>query len=265
MKFIENEGCWKQHNEITQTNGVKAIYWCNRVKSRGGRCLAEIYVKYDMVPDDQRHYLYRRAQAQTCETALNKIIQLPIEIERSIERFIELKMLPRNILAQLRVDFPIAEFTKSQVYSYYKKHRTMIFGKSKISVEDMVKFCQENSNVPDDMDKAFVLAYDHSPLHMEDETDDAIDNLNAVNDGMPWFRYIASTKRLLMNSAISKNICADSTKKIMLHKYQVLHIGTTDLDSTKHMRDAAMAIHNGYINVFGANTYSLMCYTHVIG
>lgn len=304
MEFIANEGCWRQHDVITQSSGVKAIYWCNRVKCRGGRCLAEIYVKYDMVPGDERRSLYRREQAHTCENAPNKIIKLPAEIERSIETLIDLKILPRNIMVQLRLDFPNAEFTKVQVYSYYKKHRKALFGKSKLSVEEMVRFCEANINVPESMDDAFVLAYDHSPLDMDEETDDAIEALDDLEDNMPWFRYIISTKRLLENSAISTNICADATKKIMLHKFQILHFGTTDMDSTQHfhlmasmiskheravdfefgfkaiqdavqrifnrrfepkilMRDAAMAIHNGFAKAFGDKFHSLMCYSHV--
>lgn len=303
--FIDSENCWKVHDRIITNNGVKTIHWCNLVKCRGGRCLAEIYTKHGQVPGDERYFLYRRNHDHTCATAVNKVIKLPDEIQKSIEKYIEMRMLPRTILIQLRTDFPNANFEKSQVYSYYKKHRKALFGKSNTSVEDMIKFCEENSGIPNEPDKAFVLAYDHSPIDMEDETDDNIESMDDVDEILPWFRYIVSTKRLLENSSISKNICADSTKKIMLHKYQVLVFGTTDLDSTQRfhlmavmvskyeksgdfefgfkaiqnsvqnvvnrlfqpkflMRDAAFAIHNAFIKVFGEDAFSLMCYAHVI-
>ena len=38
-----------------------------------------------------------------------------------------------------------------------------------------MEFCRANNKVSEDMDESFVLAYDHSPLNIEDETDDAID------------------------------------------------------------------------------------------
>lgn len=186
----------------------------------------------------------------------------------------------------------------------------------------MIKFCEEHNEIPEDPDTAFILAYDHSPINETDEPteemnafDDAFDDVfddeineadeaNLSNEVMPWIRFIATTKRFLLNSAKSKNICADSTKKLVVQKYPVLVFGATDFDSTQHfhllavmvskyetaadfefgfkairdgmqrilnqefnvkilMRDAAFAIHNGFVSVFGEDSKSLMCYVHV--
>lgn len=171
------------------------------------------------------------------------------------------------------------------------------------------------------MDDAFVLAFEHSVIHQDDgeeqdvviqrafdmivdDGDDTAHDALDADEEEPWIRYVATTKPFLMNAAKADNICADSTKKVIVQKYPVIVFGSTDKDSTQHfhllavmvskfekssdfeygfnaikngilrvcneifepkllMRDAALAIHNGFIKAFDVDAKSLMCYTHV--
>lgn len=87
-EYIQRENCWKAHTTISQTDGVKTIYWCNRVKCRGPRCLAEIYTLSDRFPGDEAAVLYRRKQDYTCETAENRVIKLSDEMKAGIEKYV---------------------------------------------------------------------------------------------------------------------------------------------------------------------------------
>lgn len=259
-------------------------------------------------------------QAHTCQEAANQIVQLSDEVKKAIEKYIAMNMTRKRIIQQIRIDLPNEPADKKQIVSYYKKYRKELFGKANTSVEDMVNFCAQNDQIPDDPDVAFVLAYDHSPIIAEGDASDDIEDIllqrafDAVDEELdddeeqleqPWIRYIVSTKRFLTNSAKSKNICADGTKKVIVQKYPLLVFGATDMDSTQRfhllavmvskyerasdfefgfkaiqngiqrvhneqfepkilMRDAAFAIHNGFVSVFGDDTISLMCYAHVI-
>lgn len=336
-EYIQRENCWKVHTTISQTDGVKTIYWCNRVKWRGQRCLAEIYTLSDRFPGDEAAVLYRRKQDHTCETAENRVIKLSDEIKAGIEKYVGMRLTPKPMIQQLRKELPNDPAEKKQILAYYKKYRKELYGKSNTSVEDMVDFCLQNSDIPDDIDKAFVLSYERSTLDdLNEEIGDKVQSLEKAFEtneptvsgasavagtsaaartssvletseeqfDEPWIRYIVTTKRFLINSVTSKNICVDATKKIIVQRYPVLVFGTTDMDSTQRfhliaamvskqeraadiefgfkaiqmgmdrvlnqlyapkilMRDAALAIHNAFISVFGNDTKSLMCVAHV--
>lgn len=302
--FVADEKCWKKHDAINTTRGLKTVYRCTNVKRRGGVCLADIYTISDTFPGDPKFVLYRRQCDHTCATAPNKKKRMSEQLKTFIEKCIDRGMTPKVIMQQIRKDFPQEEVEKKQVDSFYKTHRTKLFGKAKTSIEDMIVFCDKNLQVPDELDTAFVLDYDHSPI-------DDIEPLNFQADeeedehSEPWFRYIVTTKRFLMNAIKSNNLCADATKKIIIQKYPVLVFGTTDFDATQHfhlvavmvskyereadfefsfaalkngvqrilhhvyqpkmiMRDAALAIHNGFVKVFGEGIISLMCHVHMM-
>lgn len=98
MNDIEN--CWKIHKKLAQKDGLKTIYWCINVKCRGERYLA------DRFPGDNEIHLYRRNQAHTCDTAVNKVVRMSEEMKKSIEKYIGLKLTPKPMLQQLRKELP---------------------------------------------------------------------------------------------------------------------------------------------------------------
>lgn len=280
--FLDNEKCWKVHIKLTKNDGVKTIHWCKLVKCRGPRCLAEIYTIHDRFPGDTSILLFRRVQEHTHDTSPNKVQKLSQQMKDSIEKYVGLKITPKPMIQQLRIDFPDDPATKKQILAYYKKHRKDLFGRAKISVEDMISACKENEKVPEDFDTAFVLDYQHSPIddgHEENvEEDNPIERAfdkadetaekeaseeNAAEEEVgeaevgeeevdeedvdeefdePWIRYIVTTKRLLQNSLIANNICADATKKIVVQKYPIFVFGTEDMDSTQHFHLVAVMI-----------------------
>lgn len=96
QKQIEIENCWKVHKKLAQKEGLKTIYWCKNVKSRGKRCLAEFYTIKDRFPGDVEIFLYRRNQAHTCDTAANKVARLSDDMKKGIEKYIGMKMTKAN-------------------------------------------------------------------------------------------------------------------------------------------------------------------------
>lgn len=201
-----------------------------------------------------------------------------------------------KILNNFRKQTIITQPDKVQVQSFIKSYRKKRFGDGywlKVTVEQFLEFAEAHYDVPDDVDEAFVLDFDHSSLdQVLSETEDGETNI-------PWIRLIISTKRLLLNSAESQIIHEDGTYKLNVQRYPILVFGTTDRDSTQHfhlmalmlcktetkddyafgfkaikndirrihdksfdpkvlMADADGAIHNGFVEVFGEDTTILM-------
>lgn len=153
----------------------------------------------------------------------------------------------KKILFRLRDNKDIQQPEKSQVESIIKRVRKELYGDAAISLQDMVEFCKQHSNIPDDVDTAFVLAFEHSPLSASSEEaidddyesdDEHIDQSSKGN----WIRYIVTTKRLLVNSAGSKIIHADGTYKIIIQRFPILNFGTTDQDNIQHFHLMAMMV-----------------------
>ena len=48
---------------------------------------------------------------------------------------------------------------KSKVVNFLVHHREKLHGKNQISLDEMLKWCQDHFNRPDDVDKGFVLNY----------------------------------------------------------------------------------------------------------
>lgn len=153
---------------------------------------------------------------------------------------------------------------------------------------DLVKFCDENMNIPDDLDVAFIIDFARSSR-------EEITN--------KWFRFFVSTKRLFQTTIDAECIHADATYRIMIEQYPLTVIGVTDksqsfnlfglgisthetaedyrfmIDAVKigMMRllnrciqprclvsDAAPAIRNGFKISFPNASSTIMCFAHVM-
>lgn len=249
FEFIEAEKSWSRKQLVKQNVGLKTIYRCSHCKLRGGPCSAGIYTISNSSPEDQTFKLYRKNAKHDHDSSENKVSKLSDELNAMIKGYVQEGLTLKKILFRLRDNKEIEQPEKNQVMSAIKRVRKELFGDAAISVQDMVEFCKQHSKIPDDIDTAFVLAFEHSKISGSDEEEsDDDDESDDEDTDKPvkgnWIRYIVTTKRLLMNSAQSKIIHADATYKIVIQRFPVLNFGTTDQDNTQHFHLMAMMVSN---------------------
>lgn len=232
--FIDNENCWTKLRPIPTLNGIKTKHRCKFVRYRGKQCSAGIYTIHSKTPDDKSYTLYRKTSDHDHVGSENKPRPvLSPELKKVVEECIEGKQTLKTIMHKLREDNNNEGVGENQVRNYIKTYRKKRFGDSKVTVQDIIDFCQLYSAVPDGVDDAFVLRYDHSSVIEEAVDFDSYDP-EKEEENSPWIRFIVTTKRLLLNSANSKIVHADATQKMIIQRYPVLVFGTTDLDTTQH-------------------------------
>lgn len=151
-------------------------------------------------------------------------------------------------------------------------------------MQELTKWLQDHSSVPDDDHESFVLCFE-----VNTEADE------------PYFRLIITTKYLLSLATHRKLSYADTTYKCIWQGFPVFMVGTTDFHKaydafglavctyektedfhfvfkgikdgllrifgfemvqTTLVADAAFAIINAFIEVFGQNAVIIMCWYH---
>lgn len=158
---------------------------------------------------------------------------------------------------------------------------------SMLNLGDLVKWCQENSQFPSDINEAFVIAHEASS---HDDT-----NLS--------FRFVLSTPLLLQKCLESKTIAIDATYKLNWLDYPLMVYGTVDrmkrfhplayaccshekthdynfifesiknaikthldkdFEPEKLIADGADSIRNAFYASFETAELDIMCYAHVV-
>lgn len=151
---------------------------------------------------------------------------------------------------------------------------------------ELIEWAEMNMDAPDDLDKPFVIGFDHS---------DEAENLS--------FRLVVTTKRLLLHCTNITHLCVDATHKLTWHDYPFMVIGTVDQNKKFHplcfalctqettkdfefifetlsnsvkkhtegelkphilISDASNAIRNAFMSVFPLAVLMIMCYVHVL-
>lgn len=241
VDFIEAEQCWSRLKEVSQNVGLKTIYRCYHCKLRGDPCSAGIYTISNSSPVDKTFKLYRKNAQHDHESSKNKVTKLSDEVQGMIKTYVTEGLSLKKILYRFR-DNGILEPDKSQVQSVIKRVRKELYGDAAVTIQAMVEFCKQNTKIPDDIDTAFVLAFEHSSLSesSEEDSDDESEDEDMQAPKGNWIRYIVTTKRLLINSAKSKILHADATYKIVVQRFPILNFGTTDQDNSQHFHLMAM-------------------------
>lgn len=234
--FIASEKTWKFIRNRGTKDGFRGGYQCDKVKARGENCAGGICTRFGKGHGDAAYELYRLPNAHNHDELDNKVTALSPEVKEILIKLLDDGKTLLKILDVIRQMDNIVQPRKNQVESFIKAYRRARFGAAKMTVQQFVDWAIAYSDIPDDIDKAFVLAYEHSPLG--DYIPDDEDETTIV----PWIRIIVSTKRLLVNSSQSKIIHADGTYKLNIQKYPVLVFGTTDLDSTQHFHLLALML-----------------------
>lgn len=299
MEFMKKDGDWVTRKKpIKQRNGDRANWFCNAVKTRGAQCAKRFFTLHNMPKELASTYrLFQLAKEHNHNELNNKKSAMTDSVKAVIRKAVDSDLTLKYIMPELR-SIPCIKSNmphKNQVKNFIKEYRKQAFGDPQVSIEDMIKFCEENKNVPDDIDETYVIAYEHSPLaEQNDENEDQVN----------WFRYIVTTKRLLRNASSSNLIHTDATLKIVVQRFPLLVFGTTDKtpDQKFHliaimitktetaddfafgfksirsamlfianvnyaprycMADAADAIGNAFHRVFGDDGTVLMCESHM--
>lgn len=110
------------------------------------------------------------------------------------------------------------ENTLKQIQSIVSYAKIKQCGQNEICLGDLVQCLSANSKAPEDEDTPFVIYFEHS----------------SINDKEPYFRFAATSKKMLKNGTTARHIHIDSTYKIVWQGYPLFVIGTTDLGRHFH-------------------------------
>lgn len=132
-------------------------------------------------------------------------------------------------LLSLDIQQPRNRQIKSIISSY--KQTSKGKGDSRPTIIEFEDFYEAHSGLPEDIDESFVVAFERSPVGIEDT----------------WIHLFISTRRLLQMSLKAECIHADGTYKTNI----------------QNMGDATPAIRQGFQKVFVECATVMMCYFHV--
>ncbi|KAJ8713391.1 hypothetical protein PYW07_013761 [Mythimna separata] len=172
----------------------------------------------------------------------------------------------------------------SQVRTYLNDRRRCKYGQPTISLGELEAWLRSHSPIPDNEHEVYVIGYE-----VIEETSSS------------RFRFVLSTKYLLLKARDVKVIHADATYKLVWQGFPVLVVGSTDKNKRFHpfglgvatneekedfkllfdaikinifnlysqnfkpevlVCDAAKAIQNAFIEVFGEDVTIRMCWAH---
>lgn len=220
--------------------------------------------------------------------------QTPTKVKPYVQKYIlELSknFKPYTILMKLRAMDEIKEEdqpNKRQVRAVIDNFKSEQYGKEPITMRQLTDFVEMNMEIPNELDKAFILSFERSPS----------------TDPNKYFHYFVTTQRLLQMASMAKNLHADATHKVTSEKLPFIVMGSTDMtrrfhligytvtsnetanaykftfNSIRHgvakitgqaynpsfmMSDGDAAIHKGLNDSdFDANIQIMMCYSHVM-
>jgi hypothetical protein len=215
-------GEWGKDFSNNTLEGRKVYFRCKKAKSRGVKCSARRFLLYHS--DSLKISLYKTNKDHDHDKTEN-IRGISNEVKDIIKQLINDGVtLSRQIIMALQernVNIP----TKLQLNNYIAQYKKARFGASAISLGELEKWCEENSHIPGDEDKSFVVNY------IINDGDFIVD---LDRDDGAYFAFFISTKRLLNIAAKSTHLHADATYKLIWQGYPVLIVGTTDLSKSFH-------------------------------
>lgn len=207
LASIQDEKCWSKYYKSTSAEGDRQLFRCNKVKFRGDQCAASLYLLFDA--RNPVVHLYRSTNEYTHETNINRICEIPDETKKAIKDMFDIGINKPSIfinkLMMQKIELP----DKRKFDSYLKKLRSEKFGSDKIDLADLKNWLQDNTVIPIDKNKSFVVDFDVS-----------------LDEKNPYFRFIISTT--------SDKVHTDGTYKCNWQGYPVLQIGTTDMHRSYH-------------------------------
>lgn len=130
-------------------------------------------------------------------------------------------MKPRFIFKQLKRTYENVPLpTVAQIRRIIQEQRSIRIPET-VTYSQLYDWCEGEKEIPDDIDKAFVLDHFH----------------DSENDS---FAFVVSTRRLLRNCVGRKNICADGTYKLLWQNFPIIVVGF--LDCANHFHVSALCL-----------------------
>ena len=219
-------------------SGERVEYRCNLVKKRGPQCNAAIYLLYHSTSlrvslyktDHDHNYdeINVGIKRQGITAATKKAIDDMLAI-------VDTRWTPTTIFNNLtklnKTDPNIQVPTKLQISNYLSRKQTKLGGTS-ITFSELTSWLEEHRETLEGDDEPFVVSYQ---INIDD--DDPISySTNTPIHRLPTesFRFFISTKRLIQISAETTVIQADSTYKLIWHKFPVQVVGRSDKSNKFH-------------------------------
>lgn len=285
---------FKKHQDKQVKDGKKSFYRCAAIKQRSKQqCENKRLIFQDS--SKVSFEIFKTECDHTCEKVpkTEKVRTFSKEMKELIVSLHKKRMRPKRIIEHIndlrdKNSLFVNEDSPSipQVYYIVRAHQGLVSPKI-LYLGQLIEWCEQNSDVPDDEDKPFVIGFHHS---------DEIETLN--------FRIVVSTKRMINHCSGVERLCVDATYKLTWHGYPFMVVGTVDKEKKFHalcfalcvsetgddfqfifktlanavklqtnkdfephilICDAADSIRNAFSDVFAAcMELIVMCYVHVL-
>lgn len=276
MQYIQSENIWSKHYTNKTQTDEKVHYRCIQdKKNRKDTCPAKLLLV-------KKNDSYKCEIYKSNDHATHKPSKQTVKGE--ILSLYKAGLKPRQINMCLKEKG--YDVKRTTIYSNIKYFNQTHYEIKKLSIGEIHEWCRQNSNIPEDLDKPFIIGYNHSTF-------------NASNH---FFKLVVTTKRLAHMASSCKRIHVDATYQLNLQGYPLIVIGNTDsnrsfyplafaLTSTEStddynfvfsalksairrlcnkkfkpeviVSDGAKAIVNSFYNTFPSAQQHVMCYFHV--
>ena len=196
--------------------GIKTFYFCN-----GKNCPCKAYIL--CLPDSFRASVFMSADEHGHENQAAKT-GIDVRIKTKIDALYKDGVIKPNKIIRSLNNMPgfdeLPKFTKLQLSNYLKKLKERLFGSYTISLSDVREYCENNSPIPEDLNKVYVCAYE---IFENDRQRASTTGLDAT------IRIFFTTGRLLkFASNDSSHIACDATYKLIWQGYPTIMVGSTD-------------------------------------
>lgn len=274
---LQHEDTWSIWKRNDTADGMKWFYRCNKVKLRDAQCSAQVY---HLFKNDSDSVVEFRTNGTHDHEYRIKETEAKQRLVTEVERLLRLNQKPNEIMQSLSEMEGLVLPSKKQLKNIIAGLRKKKFGPPTISMQELATWLEQHSSIPEDDHESFVLCFE---VNVECEE--------------PYFRFMFNTKYLL-NLAQHRNIThADTTYKCIWQGFPVFMTGTTDLDpyalsvcsnektedfkfifkgikdglqrvfgytkrQTTLVCDAAFAIINAFIELYGTDVIIIMCWFH---
>lgn len=218
---------WKRSRRETLNKGIKTYYRCGATKRRGRQCAAGAYTLHDFEPNNTQVRWYEKNQLHDHENHENLRTTVPEAVKTEILDLKAKGNTPKAILFKLQKRTDIEVPSKSQIENVIDVQKKKNVGLATTTMNDLLEFYENNKNIPEDDDTAFVANFERSERGSKEK----------------WFRFYMTTKRLLKNAKNGKIIHADGTYKVTIQNYNLLVVGTTDAKQSFHLAGLTISTH----------------------
>ncbi|KAL0821529.1 hypothetical protein ABMA28_004986 [Loxostege sticticalis] len=281
-EFVNDEKTWSRNYTRDSEEGQKRFYRCNKVKSKGPQCDCALYLLF--VNDCEDVLIFKTTSEHNHDQiGTRSDYGISENVKREINKLFDLRLKPKAILEALNKIEGIKVPSKRQLNNYLYDRRREKYGRATIYLGELEKWIFDRTTIPDDENEVFVFSY------------------YVLEDKVPTFRLALSTKKLLNIVCSTDVLHIDATYKLIWQGFPVLVLGTTDKNRKFHplclgistnerqedfqmifgglkekalslfdhileprvlVCDAAQAIINAFIEVFGNAPVVRMCWAH---